>query len=82
MSEFVLSDKSRVDCILDRYAVEVEWAHKWPESIGQAIYYGLQTKRLPAIVIIRKMPKDAVYCWRFESVVNYLGVTYWYIDLK
>ena len=36
--EFVLSDKTRIDCLTDEYAIEYDYAKKWAESIGQALY--------------------------------------------
>ena len=51
-SEVVLDDKSRVDCLLDKYAIEVEYAYKWKESIGQALFYAIKTDRLPGILLI------------------------------
>ncbi len=52
IQEYVLSDKSRIDCLTKDYAVEVEFAKKWAEAIGQSVYYGLMINRKPAIAII------------------------------
>ena len=37
--EYVLKDRTRVDCLTDKYAIEVDFAKKWAESIGQSLYY-------------------------------------------
>ena len=50
--EYRLSDGTRVDCLTDEYAVEVEFAEKWAEAIGQALYYAAMTGRKPAILLI------------------------------
>lgn len=50
--EYKLDDGSRVDCLTDKYAVEVDFAPKWHECIGQALYYAKKTKRIPACALI------------------------------
>lgn len=50
--EFRLEDGTRVDCLTDEYAIEVDWAHKWAEAIGQSLYYADQTGRKPGILLI------------------------------
>lgn len=32
--EYLLFDKTRVDCLTDEYAIEVDFAKKWAEAIG------------------------------------------------
>lgn len=54
ISEYRLPDNTRVDCLLDEYAVEMDWSHKWAECIGQAQYYGVMSNRRPACVLIKK----------------------------
>ena len=39
----------RVDLVTDTFAYEIEWANKWKESKGQALWYGLQTSKQPGI---------------------------------
>jgi len=39
-TEKYLEDNSgRIDCLTDQYAIEVDFASKWAEAIGQALYY-------------------------------------------
>ena len=46
-TEVVLPDKTRCDCLTATHAVEVDFATRWYEALGQSLYYGLQTgKRL------------------------------------
>ena len=56
VTEYVLPDKARVDCLLDDIAIEFDFADKWAEAIGQAIYYGKATGRHPGIVLIMENP--------------------------
>lgn len=36
--EVVLKDKTRIDCLTAEYAIEVDFAKKGAEGIGQALY--------------------------------------------
>ena len=50
--EYVLKDKTRVDCLTDEYAIEVDFAKKWAESIGQSLFYAEMTRKEPAVGLI------------------------------
>ena len=39
IEEYKLPDKTRVDCLTEKYAIEFDFHNKWAESIGQALYY-------------------------------------------
>ena len=65
VAEFVLPGRSRVDILTSTLAVEVDWVKKWPEAIGQAVYYGLVTERQPAILLLlRNKPSEPKYLER------------------
>ncbi len=73
--EYKLNDKTRVDCLTKQYAVEVDFAPKWAECIGQSLYYGLQTKLQPACVLIMERgEKDYEYLRRLRSVAYKKGI--------
>lgn len=65
--EFMLLDKTRVDCLTKDYAIEFDFAHKWAESIGQALYYSKMTNKNPAVVLILTKPEDIKYAKRIEK---------------
>lgn len=52
IEEFILPDRTRVDCLTDEYAIEFDFGRKWAEAIGQSLYYGYMTDRRPAVVLI------------------------------
>ena len=65
--EYILKDRTRVDCLTEEYAIEVDFAKKWAESIGQALFYADMTNRKPAIsLIIGK--KESRFLKRLERV--------------
>lgn len=52
--EYVLPDRTRVDCLTDTHAIEFDWCRKWAEAIGQSLYYSKMTGKTPQIVLICK----------------------------
>lgn len=58
----------RVDCLTDSYAIEFDYAKKWKEAIGQALYYGKITDRKPAVAIIMTSPSDEKYINRIIEI--------------
>lgn len=68
--EYILNDKTRIDCLLPNMAVEFDFAPKWHECIGQALYYGNKTNRTPACVLIMENgEKDLKYLKRLRYTV-------------
>jgi hypothetical protein len=57
-AEYRLPDGSRVDILTDHEAIEVEWSDKWPESIGQSVYYGIATDRQPCVWLLLRGDHD------------------------
>jgi len=45
---------TRADCVLNDYAVEVDFDSKWAEGLGQAIHYGVEFGKQPAVLLILK----------------------------
>lgn len=65
--EYLLSDKTRVDCLTDEYAIEFDWAKKWAEGIGQSLYYSKMTGKKPAVALIIKSPEEQKYADRIHK---------------
>jgi hypothetical protein len=69
--EHVLFDKTRVDCLTQEYAIEVDWAKKWAEGIGQSLYYAKVTgKRAAVALIVSPDGKDERYLQRLKKVAD------------
>lgn len=68
--EYKLDDAARVDCLTKKYAVEVDFAPKWSECIGQAVYYAKKTNRKPACLLILESPDDVRFLYRLKYAVN------------
>ena len=65
----------RVDILTATYAVEVDWANKWKQSIGQALWYGLQTNRAAGIILLLRSEADYKYYLQLNSALDHGGLT-------
>lgn len=76
VTEYVLDDLARVDCLTDEYAIEFDFAPKWAEAIGQALYYSIKTGKKPGVVLIKKTeePKNEQ---RLKTVADRYGIKVW-----
>ena len=73
-SEVVLPDRTRCDCLLKTHAIEHDFGPKWAESIGQALYYSIQTGKRAGVVLILENPKDRKYWIRLNTVIQHFGL--------
>lgn len=79
-AEYRLPDGTRVDCLTRTHAIEVDFAEKWAESIGQALYYALKTSKKPGVALIMERPvKDQRYLERLRAVAGQAGIETWII---
>lgn len=72
--EVVLADQTRADCITSTHAIEFDFGKKWAESLGQALYYSLQTGKRAGIVLILETPKDRKYFIRLNSTIQHFNL--------
>ncbi len=75
--EYRLPDGARVDCLTPAYAVEVEYAPKWAEAIGPALYYASKTGRKPGVVIIVGDRKEERFLKRLRIVARERNIRVW-----
>jgi hypothetical protein len=66
MIEYSLDDGSRVDCETETHSIEFDFAKKWAESIGQALYYSSKTGKKAGIFLIIASSND----WKHLEKVN------------
>jgi len=71
----VMVGGGRIDILNDEYAIEVEFANKWKNSIGQALWYSLQTGKQPGIVLIKKnVIQENRYVIQLQSTLDQSGL--------
>ena len=72
--EVILPDKTRCDCITETHAIEMDFAKKWAESIGQSLYYASQTGKHAGIVLIMEKSGDERYLDRIHTTIKYFNL--------
>lgn len=80
--EVVMPDGARCDVLTASHAIEVDFASKWSEAIGQSLFYGIQTRRQPGILLILEKPEDRRFLIRLGTVIreHRLPIHLWTID--
>ena len=69
--EVVLPDRTRCDCLTDTHAIEFDFGNKWAESIGQALYYSIQTGKRAGVVLILEKQSDYKYWIRLNTIIDH-----------
>ena len=76
--EWVLPDGSRIDILTEDIAWEVEWSDKWPEAIGQSVFYAMAMDRKPGVYLLLRGNKDEDWL-RCMSVCRKLEIEFQWI---
>src|SRR5574344_1361941 len=83
VTEYVLPDATRIDCLTNDYAIEFDFANKWAESIGQSLFYALSTGKKAGIVLIMERPqRDKKYYERVNNVAIKYNIKIWTMTSK
>lgn len=69
--EVRMEDGRRIDCLTDTHAIEIEFARKWSEAVGQALDYSMLTSKQAGIVLVLKHAQDETYWQRLKALVNH-----------
>jgi len=76
-TEVVLDDKARVDIVTDTFAIEVDFAEKWGESVGQSLYYSRKLNKKAGILLIINPTTDEKYLKRLILATKNENITIW-----
>ena len=71
IEEYELPDKTKVDLLTDKYAIEFDFANKKYEAVGQALHYGMMTGKIPKVVLIldnKYKDKQMIYYERIKKI--------------
>lgn len=80
--EYRLPDATRVDCLTETHAVEVDFGRKWAEAIGQSLYYSSCTGKRAGIVLILKDDGELRFLRRLEETISSaaLNIDVWILN--
>lgn len=67
--EVRLWDDTRCDLLSAEFAIEVDWAPKWAEAVGQCLYYARLTGRKPNIILlVKNQAAESRFIYRCQTV--------------
>lgn len=76
-TEYRLNDGCRVDILTETHAIEVDFAGKPYQAVGQALYYAAKTGKQPGIILICEKESDEKYVERVRIIIGY-----WKLPIK
>lgn len=74
ITEFVLPDRTRIDCLTETHAIEYDFGKKWAEAIGQSLHYAMHTGRRAGIVLIVDPADNGRFGKRLKAIVVHYGL--------
>ena len=78
--EYVLEDRTRVDVLTDEYTIEVDFAYKWAESIGQSLHYAKMLDKKAGVLLVVNGDEDHRFVMRLMGVAIKYNITVWIWD--
>ena len=75
-----MKDGTRCDILTATHAIEVDFAKKWAEAIGQSLNYAMHTGKRPGVALIVLSPSDNKYVERVRKISA--GIFAWINDLS
>ncbi|MDB2499329.1 YHYH domain-containing protein [bacterium] len=70
-TEVTMPDGTRCDILTDTHAIEVDFADKWAEAIGQSLNYAMQTGKKAGIVLKLKDRGDEKHLKRLREMARH-----------
>lgn len=88
--EYLLPDKTRVDCLTDTHAIEYDFGYKLYDATGQSLHYALMTNKKAGIVLIIDPKDKGRYYQRLIRIINTIpclpnecpAIDVWTINLR
>lgn len=69
-AEHRLTDNTRIDCLTQKYAIELDWANKWHEGITQALYYAMKSGKEAKLVLLTTRKDDKRF---YKKSIDFVG---------
>lgn len=79
-TEVILEDRTRVDIVTSTHVIEVDFAEKWAESIGQSLHYQGMTGKRAGVLLVVEGKKDDRFVERLMGVAAKHGIDVWVWD--
>jgi hypothetical protein len=69
-TEVLMPDNTRCDILTENLAIEVDFAPKWAEAIGQSLHYAKMVNRQAGIVIVIRKKIDHLHVKKLWGVIQ------------
>lgn len=73
-TEVTMPDGTRCDILTDTHAIEVDFADKWAEAIGQSLNYAMQTGKKAGIVLVLLDRGDEKHLERLREMTRHYSM--------
>ena len=73
-TEVLMPDKTRCDILTEDFAIEVDFANKWAEAIGQSLHYANLMNRKAGIVLVLRKKTDHLHMEKLLRVINFYNL--------
>tara|TARA_B000000557_G_C20764977_1_gene439050 strand:- start:244 stop:717 length:474 start_codon:yes stop_codon:yes gene_type:complete len=73
-TEATMPDGTRCDILTDTHAIEVDFADKWAEAIGQSLNYAMQTGKKAGIVLVLRDRGDEKHLDRLRKMARHYSM--------
>jgi len=70
-TEVSMPDGTRCDIVTETHAIEVDFADKWGEAIGQSLNYAFQSNKRAGILLILEKKSDEKHLIRVQSIIEH-----------
>ena len=74
-TEVTMPDGTRCDIVTETHAIEVDFADKWAEAIGQSLNYSFQLNKKAGILLILEESDDERHLIRVECIIKHFKLT-------
>jgi len=81
-TEVVLSDRTRCDIVTETHAIEVDFASKWAESIGQSLHYEGMLGKQAGVLLVMDGKVEERFLDRLMGVAAKHGIDVWTWDWR
>ncbi|MGZ0656004.1 hypothetical protein ACWPKS_10410 [Coraliomargarita sp. W4R72] len=73
-TEVTMPDGTRCDIVTEKHAIEVDFADKWGEAIGQSLNYAFQSNKKAGILLILESKEDEKHLIRVNSIIEHFDL--------
>jgi len=78
--EVSMPNGTKADCVSETHAIEIDFAQKWAEAIGQSLNYAAETGKPPGVILICKSGTERK-CLKWSLLLEQTA-SHWKLPIK